>query len=450
MTTGKDDDAFWYSSETRSFCFENNEVDQLFGISKNDTEKLWAGIPRTTISESNVKSSDDFQTTKPLLSVISEKTLSRVLALNEDKLQNLYPETSVAQTDITLRRILLGQPYSLEQYSSLASKTALLDAAISSGDGNAILVIVLFLTRTLKRSLVQRLLADRPDAVNVYIHYLFIRLQTNEITDILTYVIFLKCHTGDSSHCFFLLCLIFYSMLGHSSTAAMKNLHIIIRNIKEPNTLLQKLHNCYKAHFAILPDCKEATFLHSYIKLLEWQMTIKQKKDNEGLALNSSVLESLQYACKYHCSTPENFVVISPTTVSRDHDVSPRLYQKISLQVKATSASWDDIDRLLLTKGMLGNTKLQTCLHIEDVLKVLHKHNAPYAVLEKYLKFVDNLEKRLELAKKLSCHTIVIDIFVQQGDRAVLIDYKAKLQSQSEEYFYAESALRLPHVKWKS
>lgn len=51
------------------------------------------------------------------------------------------------------------------------------------------LQIILFLTRTLKRSLVQRLLAERPDAVNVYIHYLFIRLQTSEITDILTYVI---------------------------------------------------------------------------------------------------------------------------------------------------------------------------------------------------------------------------------------------------------------------
>ncbi|XP_014489093.1 PREDICTED: spermatogenesis-defective protein 39 homolog [Dinoponera quadriceps] len=423
MTTGKDDDAFWYSSETRSFCFENNEVDQLFGVSKNDTEKLWAGISKTSISESNLKSGDDFQTTKPLLSIISEKTLSRILAVTESKLQNVDSETAVVQPDITLRRILFGQPYSLEQYSSLASKTTLLDAAILSGDGNAILIIVLFLTKTLKRSLVQRLLADRPDAVNVYIHYLFIRLQTNEITDIL-------------------------NMLGHSSTAAMKNLHIIIKNVRDPNTLLQKLHNCYKVQ--ILPDCKEATFLHSYIKLLEWQIMIKQKKDNEGLALNSSVLESLHYACKYHCSTPDNFVVISPTTLSREHDISPRLYQKVALQVKATCGAWDDIDRLLLTKGMLGNTKLQTCLYIEDVLKVLHKHNASHAVLEKYLKFVDNLEKRLELAKKLSCHTTAIDIFVQQGDRAILVDYKAKLQPQSEEYFYAENALRLPHVKWKS
>jgi len=230
----------------------------------------------------------------------------------------------------------------------------------------------------------------------------------------------------------------------------MKNLHIIIKNTKDSNRLLQKLHNCNKALFAMLPDCKEVTFLESYIKLLEWQMAIKQKKNDEELPLNSSVLESLRYACKYHCNTPNDFVTMSPTTLSRDHDISPRLYQKVTLQVKAACGGWEDIDRLLLTKGLLGNTKLQTHLYTEDILKVLHKYNAPHSVLEKYLKFIDNLQKRLELAQKLSCHTIVIDIFVQQGDRAILMDYKAKLQPQSEEYFYAESALRLPHIKWKS
>lgn len=399
-------------------------VDQL----KSDTEKLWTGIFNTSNFESSLQSTNDLQTTKPLLSIISERILLRILdadnKLEEDqKTENKH--LTVAQPDITLRQILLGQPYSLEQYKSLASKTALLDAAISNGDGNAILIIILFLTKTLKRSLVQRLLVERPDAVNVYIYYLFIRLQTNEITDILT-------------------------MLGHSSTAAMKNLHIIIKNTKDPNRLLQKLHNCHKALFTMLSDCKETAFLDSYIKLLEWQMAIKHKKNDEELPLNSSILESLRYACKYHCNTPNDFVTLSPTTLSRDHDISPRLYQKVVLQVKAACGGWDDIDRLLLTKGILGNTKLQTHLYVEDILKVLYKYNASHAVLEKYLKFIDNLEKRLELAKKLSCHAIVIDIFVQQGDRAVLTDYKAKLQFQSEEYFYAESALRLPHIKWKN
>ncbi|KAG5338991.1 SPE39 protein, partial [Acromyrmex charruanus] len=431
MNAVKDEDDFWYSSERRSFCFENEVmiVDQL----KSDTQKLWTGIFNTSNLENSLQSTNDLQTTKSLLSVISEKTLSRILDADNkpknshSKIGHKYLEIDVAQPDITLREILLGQSYSLERYKSLASKTALLDAAILNGDGNSILIIILFLIKTLKRSLVQRLLVERPDAVNVYIYYLFIRLQTSEITDILT-------------------------MLDHSSTAAMKNLHIIIKNTKDPNRLWQKLHNCYKALFTMLPNCKETMFLESYIKLLEWQLAIKQKKreNDEELPLNSSILESLYYACKHHCNTPNDFVTISPMMLSRDHNISPRLYQKVTLQVKAACGGWDDIDRLLLTKGILGNTKLQTHLYTEDVLKVLYKYNAPHAVLEKYLKFIDNLEKRLELAKKLSCHTIVIDIFVQQGDRMVLTDYKAKLQPQSEDYFYAESALHLPNIKWKN
>lgn len=43
---------------------------------------------------------------------------------------------------------------------------------------------------------------------------------------------------------------------------------------------------------------------------------------------------------------------MSPTMLSREHDISPRLYQKVTLQVKAACGGWDDIDRLLLTKVM--------------------------------------------------------------------------------------------------
>ena len=154
----------------------------------------------------------------------------------------------------------------------------------------------------------------------------------------------------------------------------MKNLYIIIKNTRDPNRLLQKLQNCYKAHFAMLPDCKETMFLEAYIKLLgrclqfffsltydkslynyelnllEWQIAVKQKKGNDESPLNSSVLESLYYAYKHHCDTPDNFVMMSPATLSREHDISPKLYQKADIQVKASCSGWEDIDRLLLTK----------------------------------------------------------------------------------------------------
>lgn len=421
MTSAKDDEAFWNSSEKLCFRFDSNEVDQ-FGVSKTDIDKLLAGISNTSTAETSLKSTANYQPLKPMLSIISEKTLDCILAM--DKLKNLHLETSSVQPDITLRKILLGQPYSLEQYKSLASKIALLDAAIISGDGNAILIIILFLTKTLKRSLVQKILAERLDAVNVYIRYLSIRLQINEITDILT-------------------------MLGQSTDSAMKTLHIIIKNTRDPDRLLNKLRNCYKTQFSALAECKEASFVQSYIQLLEWQKIAKVVEGNEEIELNSSVLDCLRHACKGHWDLPEG-KLMSPTNLSQQYDVSPRQYQKVALEVRAAAKEWDDIDRLLLTKGWLGSKKLQIYLPIEDVLKILYKNSAPPEVLEKYLKYVDNIERRLELSKNMQCFRMAIDILVQQADRIALAEYKIKLQPQSEEYFYAEGMLRMPAVKWKN
>ncbi|XP_076172392.1 spermatogenesis-defective protein 39 homolog isoform X2 [Ptiloglossa arizonensis] len=341
-----------------------------------------------------------------------------------DKLQNIQTEATGIHPEITLRKILLGQPYSLEQYKSFVSKTALLDAAIISGDGNAILIIILFLTKTLKRSLVQRILAERQDAVNIYVRYLSTRLQLNEITDILT-------------------------MLGQSMDAAMKSLHIVIKTTRDPDRLLNKLRNSYKTQFSTLTDCKETSFVQSYIKLLEWQMAMKKIDDDKQIELNSPVLKCLQHACKSHWNSQEG-TLMSPAILSQQHDISPRQYQKVALEVRASAGEWSDVDQLLLTKGWLGSQKLQIHLPIEDVLKILHRNNASSDVLEKYLAYIDNMERRLELAKTMHCFRIAIDILVQQADRTALMQYKTKLQQQSEEYFYAESALRSSSVKWKN
>lgn len=48
----------------------------MFGVSKTDTDKLWAGIANTSMAEGSLKTSTDYQPLKPMLSIISEKTLS--------------------------------------------------------------------------------------------------------------------------------------------------------------------------------------------------------------------------------------------------------------------------------------------------------------------------------------------------------------------------------------
>lgn len=68
------------------------------------------------------------------------------------------------------------------------------------------------------------------------------------------------------------------------------------------------------------------------------------------------------------------------------------------------------INFVLLIQGWLGNKKLQTSLPVEDIVKLLHKAQAPLDVLEQYLKYVDNIDKRLELAKSFNCYRIAIDV----------------------------------------
>lgn len=105
-----------------------------------------------------------------------------------------------------MKKILLGEPYSFEMYRSFFSKKTLLKYAVKSSDGDAILAVripyiysrfiifesnlsyfqvVIFLSRTLKKSLFYQLLMDYPVAVSHYVHYLYIRRQMNELSDLL-------------------------------------------------------------------------------------------------------------------------------------------------------------------------------------------------------------------------------------------------------------------------
>ncbi|XP_063976175.1 spermatogenesis-defective protein 39 homolog [Diachasmimorpha longicaudata] len=418
----KDDEEYWNSSEKHSFSFDQNtEIDNLFGISKSGTAQLKAGISNIEVSDNYFKFDNIPSDTRPLLSVISEATLTTIL--EADKVY-LPEESPVVDPTITLRRILLGQPFSLEKYKSLSNKTALLDAAISSGNGDAILIIILFITKTLKPALVQRLLMERSDAVNIYVHYLSTRLMMNEITDLL-------------------------AMQGRPIDAAMTNLNVIIKNTRDEARLIQKLNKCYKTQFMNSPECRETPFVQNYIKLLEWKTALKNTKLLEDFKPNSSVLDCLRYSCREHYGASDG-TLVAPAMLDHQHEISPRQYQKVALEARVGVKAWEDVDGLLLSKGWLGSHKLQTNLPIEDVLKILNKGEAPTAVLDKFLRYVDSVERRLHLAKFFSCPKTVIEILGTQGDRTSLLEYRDTLVPQSEAFFLAERTLSSPTIRWKS
>lgn len=85
-----------------------------------------------------------------------------------------------------IRKMLLKKPYSLECFRAIHEKEILLNEAIRCGNGDAILAVVLFLQRTLKKKHFHTIMQSHPEAVKHFINFLMIRRQVSEATDFLT------------------------------------------------------------------------------------------------------------------------------------------------------------------------------------------------------------------------------------------------------------------------
>lgn len=85
-----------------------------------------------------------------------------------------------------IQKMLIKKPYSLKCFRALHEKESLLIEAIYCGDGDAILAVILFLQKTLKKKHFDSIMQTYPDAVKHYINYLLIRCQVAEASDFLT------------------------------------------------------------------------------------------------------------------------------------------------------------------------------------------------------------------------------------------------------------------------
>jgi VPS33B-interacting protein in polarity and apical restriction len=118
---------------------------------------------------------------------MEEAPISKSITLEEEVklLRSQIREHQIPSPYHTITKIILNKPASLEMYKSIVEKERLLDEAISSGNGDAILFVIKFLVRTLKKKFVHRILQVRPKAVQHYLNYLTLRLQVTDCTDLL-------------------------------------------------------------------------------------------------------------------------------------------------------------------------------------------------------------------------------------------------------------------------
>lgn len=121
---------------------------------------------------------------------LNETPLPKTISVDEElkilrrKAQETYHAAPPPST--VVHKMLLKKPFSIECFRSLSEKESLLDEAIRSGNGDAILTIVLFLVRTLKKKHFNAIMQTRPEAVKHYVNYLSLRYEIVECVDFLT------------------------------------------------------------------------------------------------------------------------------------------------------------------------------------------------------------------------------------------------------------------------
>lgn len=72
----------------------------------------------------------------------------------------------------------------------------------------------------------------------------------------------------------------------------------------------------------------------------------------------------------------------------------------------------------------------------------ISRHKPPNDMLEYFLNAISDIEKAVNLAKKLKCHKFVIHYYINQKDRLGLLNYQARCTPRSEEFYLVEAALQ--------
>ena len=254
-------------------------------------------------------------------------------------------EPQVLHKDLNriIRSIINGENYYLHHIKSKEDKIRLLDIAIDSCDGDAIITIILFMKQTLNAKIFKNEVSNRTEAINQYVNYLRLTAQWNELIS-------------------------FQSMLGRSDEAAITAYTQAIR----PKLLSSKISNlkrCRDLYCNSFNSHSELKFIfdtiNEQVDLLERQQPIErddQKTEDTQLdptsmfvqvprscLVNQSVISTLKYCCIYHPTVPNTFLA-SPEAIRNAYALNSKQYTWTCLRAVAICQRWPDVDRLFETK----------------------------------------------------------------------------------------------------
>ena len=347
----------------------------------------------------------------------------KLVRRNFAKLQmDRFKPNSVNQT---IQDMILGKPFTLAGFRSFQEKEHLLDTALEWGDGDVILAVTLMLKSTLKKSKFISLMSSRQEAADHLISDMIVRHQLQEVIELL--------NSLDRSH--------EAGVIAYKQAATPNNLQVRSKNLKTLLNLSLKQH-------------LDTDIIMEQIHLSERLSPVISSEvghidRNPNSLINASVLRCLQYLTTHYFGTPENLLQ-SPAAVRKMHNLTEKQYSWVCLRSRATIGKWEDCLDLVVGKGWLGGKKAKGGVSPVEVTSVLAAAGAPVEILMVLLSLVDNMEERLELAKKVGAASVVVDVMVSLKDRLAIVKYQATLTPNSRDWFYADNALKNSSVKWKN
>ncbi|XP_065833701.1 spermatogenesis-defective protein 39 homolog isoform X2 [Oscarella lobularis] len=343
----------------------------------------------------------------------------------------------------TLRRMLLGEPYCLEFYKSLEQKLDLLAKAIEYGDGNCIVAVLLFLKRTLAYKLFFSALITHADAENHYLAYLKQRgdlgLEELEKT---------------------------YNRLARPEDEWMMK-YEQCKEIGSVKSQLWHLKDCQRT--LTEPEFKPVAFVYGemakeHVELLGRQIEIDKKDDElarrgtyhlfnshprKSLLASQPLMTTLFYCSFYHWEAGEDSIK-SPVKLKADFKLSEKQYLYAALAARTKRKKWDEVEKLLTTKGWFRTNKWTTAIGMDVVVDILYRYSATRDVIEKYVKIIDDLELRFKMAAKVKSYGVAVDTLISLRDRNQLLKFRENVPPvQRAVHEKIERSLTDPSVRWK-
>ncbi|XP_058685770.1 spermatogenesis-defective protein 39 homolog isoform X1 [Poecile atricapillus] len=334
----------------------------------------------------------------------------------------------------TVRRMQRGKVCSLERFRSLQDKLVLLDEAVAGHDGNVITAVLIFLKRTLRREILFRELEVRQVALCHLIHFLREMGEQKFLLDLLRF-------------------------LDRTEEVALSQYreHLNIQDVEKRREFLK---GCIGLPFS----AEDTSHIQDHFTLLERQIIIEandrhletagqselfRKYPRKASILNMPLVTTLFYSCFYHYTEAEG-MFSSPTNLKKTFKIPDKQYVLTALAARAKLRAWGDVDALLTTKNWLGYTKKKAPIGFHRVVEILQRNNAPVQVLQEYVRLVEDVETRLNLATKYKCHDVVIETYRDLKDRIQLTAYKCKVERGSAEEEKIHSILSNVQIRWKN